>query len=235
MKVEYGTFYDSDYWTGQKQYMGPGDVPENYHGPSLAWEGFQFVADAIAALLPGKSLLDIGCGGGDLASRFLQHGYDAYGIDISNYAVEHCVEAMRGRLGVADITTTPAIPYTYDLVMATDLLEHIYEEDLSRTFDWMMQLSNRWLFFCVATAGSPDKGEFVLEKGATVPIEHETTAVSGHVNVRHWMYWIKFYENKGLKVRWDLMYKLQVMREACAPWRDCMGWNNQTTHILEKT
>lgn|SRR3990167_5241271 len=233
MKIAYESHYDAAYWEGRKTYLA-GGVPNVYHGPSLAWEGFQYIADALAPLIPGRSLLDIGCGGGDLASRFLPHGFDAYGVDISEFAVSNCVPAMRGRVAVADITQQPVIPHTYDAVLATDLLEHIYEEDLDRTFDWIVAHSNRWLFFCVATAGSPDKGEFVLRKGAEVPPEWEATAVSGHVNVRYWSYWIHLYRRKKLNIRWDLMYRMQVAREQCEPWRNTMGWNLMTTHILEK-
>lgn len=253
--VDYPSFYDTAYWTGNKVYRAGDGTDHNYIGPALVWHGFRFIADALAPLVPGKTLLDIGCSAGDLASQFFNHGFSPYGVDISEFAVQRAVDPMKGRLALADITTCPKdlwayvgpnedrgkgegydwpFPEKYDVVMATDLLEHLYASDLDATFDWIVKKAKRWIFFCVATAGSPDKGEFIHTKGEQVPIEWEGTAISGHVNVRHWTYWVDYFEKKKLPVRWDLGYQLQLAREMCSPWRDTMGWNLQTTWVLDK-
>lgn len=254
--VEYKTFYDAAYWTGNKMYRTPDGQEHPYCGPTLShWHGFRFIADALAPLVPGKSLLDIGCSAGDLASQFYNHGFSPYGVDISEFAVQRAVDQMKGRLALADITTCPKdlwayvgpnddrgqgegydwpFPETYDVVMSTDVLEHIFRTDLDRTFDWMVERSRRWLFFCVATADSPDKSEFIHEKGTPVPIEWEATAISGHIHVRHWTYWRDYFKSKGLRIDWERMYDLQLQRERCEPWRQTMGWGLPTTWILEK-
>lgn len=251
MIISYASHYNDEYFTGKKTYKDSNGKEQLYHGPSLTWGGFQLVAEALSKVCPGKSLLDIGCSGGDLAQRMAKlGGYDSYGVEISNFAVDNCVPEMRGRIALADITECPAlVPYTgtkeflatYDLVMATDLLEHIYEEDLDKTFDWMVSKSNRFLFFCVATAqapGSPfyipNKMTFKAVKGQPIPPEWEPTAVSGHVNVRPFSYWIKFFLKKNLRIRWDLMYWFQLAREMDDGWKTTGGWNMQTTVILEK-
>ena len=255
LRIEYGDHYDAAYFLSQKTYRTPDGQEHVYLGPALEWIGFRFIADALASLVPGKTLLDIGCSAGDLASQFLNHGFSPYGVDISEFAVQRAVPSMKGRLAQADITTCPKdlwayvgpsddrgkgagydwpFPETYDVVMSTDLLEHLYQEDLDRTFDWMTSKSKRWLFFCVATSGSPDKAEFIHEKGKPVPIEWEGTAISGHVNVRRWQYWVDFFEKKGLTVRWDLGYQFQMARERCEPWRATPGWNMETSWLLEK-
>lgn len=240
VRIDYATHYDDKYWTARKTFVAPDGSTQVYHGPGLAWEGFQAIADALAPLIPGKSLLDIGCGGGDLAARFLAKGYDAYGIDISEYAIKNCVSSMKGRIARRDITEQSdriLLPVfeKFDVVMATDLLEHIYEEDLNETFDWMMSKSKRWLFFCVAVAtGESHKNEFVAKKGEPIPPMWEGTAISGHVNVRHWHYWARFFRDRGLKTRWDLMYLLQMKREQDPAWRNTPGWNMSTTFLCEK-
>ncbi len=259
--IDYKDHYNSDYWNTKKTYRTPDGKEHVYHNPSLAWDGFQLVVDALKPFIPGKTLLDIGCGGGDLARRFMDAGYDAFGIDISEFALQNCHPQMKERLALADITSCPThisafhssgqdadgdtryrvFPETFDVVMATDLLEHIYEEDLDKTFDWMLSKTNRWLFFCVATAQHPtnpfyedNKIEFCHKKGQPIPIEFEATAISGHINVRHWKYWAKLFRAKKLEIQWGSMYMFQMARECDQGWRNTGGWNLQTTWLLEK-
>lgn len=250
MEITYKDHYDDNYFTGKKTYQDAQGNTHVYHGPALVWEGFDFIAAALAKLLPKGSLLDIGCSAGDLARRIMARGFDCYGIEISQYAIKNCVEELRGRIALADITETPEhmwggpmnaegwcsqLPKTFDTLIATDLLEHIYYEDLDKTFDWMLSKTNKWMFFCVATTTAEShKGEFVAKKGEPIPPEFEATAISGHVNVRSFKWWAKYFESKGLEIDWQRMYLFQMQREQHAGWRDTMGWNMMTTFFLRK-
>jgi SAM-dependent methyltransferase len=237
--IKYDQHYTQDYFTGGLTYKDSAGKPQQYHGPGLVWHGFQYVADALCNLIPFSSVVDIGCGGGDLLHRLLKAGKAVSGIDISEWVIAHADPEVRPFLHCGDITQS----WThagFDLVMATDLLEHIYEEDLPNTFDFGIaktdiqgQWSPSWFFFCVATA-SGDKSEFVLKKGQPVPPEYEGVAVAGHVNVRTPGYWLKFFRSRNLKVCWDRMYAFQMAREARPDWRTTGGWNMANTWILTK-
>lgn len=249
MKIDYKDHYDRAYFTCQKDYKCPDGSTKKYTGPSLTWDGFDLVADALMLALPTdderpRVLLDIGCSSGDLAARLMTKGnYVCYGVDVSQYAVDHAVAPMRGRLACADITTCPVelstppyhggiIPPHYDYVIACDLLEHIYEEDLDKTFAWIIERASKRLFFCVATAGISGQ-EFVLPKDAIVPRAYEAIAVSGHVNVRRVSYWLMKFSAFNLKVRWDLMYLFQTCRES-TELRGTPGWALTNTFVLDK-
>lgn len=252
MKIDYESHYNDDYWTGRKTYSDNQGRQNFYHGPALQWEGFGPVANALSTLLPRGTLLDIGCGGGDLANFLRVNGFDSYGVDISDYALKNCTPQMNGRLAKCDITNWPdslqsyhapekELPERYDVVISTDLLEHIYAEDIDKTFESIYARSKKWFFFLVATAqppnsifADPNKIEFVHKKGEVIPPQWEATAVSGHVNVRMWQYWVKKFQQFGLKVRWDLMYLFQAMREKDTPWKNTGGWNMECTYFLEK-
>ena len=256
MKIDYNKHYGADFWLGRHTYKAHDGSTQTYIPPALAWAGFEFVASALAPLCPGKTLLDIGCGGGDLARRFEGYGFRPYGIDISEFAVQNCVEDMRGRLALADITTCPKelwayqgqgqgweevsgegkdwpFPDTYDLVLSTDLAEHLYEEDLDRTFMWMMERTRRWMFLLVAVV-QEDAEEFIHAKGAEVPERWETTAVSGHVHVKRSSWWENFFREKGLTLCWEKMYRFQSARERVPAWQQTGGWDHGFTFILEK-
>lgn len=243
MNVTYKDHYDTAYFEGTKTYRAADGSVQTYHGPSLEWDGFNFVADALARVLPKGTLLDIGCSAGDLGAKLLARGFDAYGVDISEYAIDHTVPTMRGRTSVADITTKPALklqrpdggewPEKFDNVIATDLLEHIYEEDIDETFQWMLDKCDGYLFFCVATAFKTSE-TFVHKKGEPVPLQYEGVAVSGHVNVRPWQYWVKKFREFRLKIRWDLAYVFQIQRDLNPAWQQTAGWAMPNTWILEK-
>lgn len=240
MIIDYKDWYNSAYWEGRKQYQTPDGKTEFYHGPALDWSAFDFIADVLASLLPGKTLLDIGCGGGGLAARFLKKGYDAYGVDVSEYARSNCVPEMRSRISLMDITDDPPSeiitnigkwPNKFDVVMATDLLEHIYAEDLEETFTWILSKAKKYIFFLVAiTYGE----EFIHKKGKPIPPRWEPTAISGHVHVRTPKFWRNWFLSMGLKIDWEKMYLFQLQRSKNKEWAATGGWDPGSTWILER-
>ena len=61
-------------------------------------------------LQKGDKVLDVGCGKGFLVKYLLSLGIDAYGVDISNYALMNCEPEVIGRLhiGSCDKLTFPS-------------------------------------------------------------------------------------------------------------------------------
>ncbi len=256
MIVDYSKHYGADYWLGRSTYKTADGRTHTYHGPALAWEGFDLVSDALLSIFKPGTLLDIGCGGGDLARRLQRRGFSPYGIDISQYAVDNAVPEMRGRIALADITTCPEklvgdpagqktdtgllFPEQFDLLLSTDLMEHIYKEDLDETFDWMLSKTKKSMFLLVATAMEPapgvdpNKWGFTAVKGQPIPIEWQATAASGHVHVQPFTYWCKFFMAKGLRINWQAMYLFQMKREAHEAWKATGGWGMPMTFVLEK-
>lgn len=241
LKIDYSSHYDDSYWQFRKQYRDSQGNVKLYQNPSLDWQGFDGIHSIITKLIPGKTLLDIGAAGGALADRFLREGREAYGVDISKYAIDNCIPTMKGRIALADITDCPEtlstdniiFPETFDSIIATDLLEHLYIQDLDKTFDWMISKTNRFMLFCVAIVPNQSE-EFILNKGEEVPINKEVTAISGHVNVRTPQYWVKFFMNKNLTIRYDLMWYYLMKRERIDWLKSMIQWGAECFYVLEK-
>ena len=240
MKIVYSEHYGEDYWLGRKTY---GPDRQTYHGPGLDWSFWEHIAKVLHALMPGVHTgLDVGCGGAGLAARMLGQGWEMYGADVSEYAVANCIESMRERVACIDLTTLPSellsyhgkkvLPSVFDAVIATDFLEHIYEEDLDVVLRWLRARADRF-FFCIGTTADPSRGtvakDFSLRKGTPVPPEYEATAVAGHVNVRSFSYWTRKLQASGFNVEWEPMYQLQRAREMSKPWRETWGWHMGAT------
>ena len=95
--------FGKDYFDGKRKY-GYGGY--KYDG---RWKP---VAKRIVShfnLKSGSKVLDIGCGKGFLVKDLLDIGIDAYGLDISSYALKNCEPEVIGRLhlGSADKISFP--------------------------------------------------------------------------------------------------------------------------------
>jgi cyclopropane fatty-acyl-phospholipid synthase-like methyltransferase len=234
--IDYEAHYDRDYFTGQKTYRDAKGVEHKYHGPALEWEFFSTIADSFNRVFPvsGKKILDLGCSAGDFARRLMvNHGADAYGVEISDYAINNCVAEMRGRILKADITTCPDVfGNAFDLITCLDCVEHIYDEDWDKTFDWMLSKSKN-IFLLIATA-SDANDVFVHKKGTPIPQNREGQAISGHIRVETPGFWLRYFKQKSIVVDWFKMYAFQMLREKHPAWLNTGGWRLANTWFLHK-
>ena len=74
----------------------------------------------------GSKVLDLGCGSGELASRFLASDYDVMGVDISERQIELAREAVPDATFVhADMTSIDFVDASFDAVMAFYSIIHV--------------------------------------------------------------------------------------------------------------
>lgn len=82
--------------------------------------------------IPGRTVLDVGCGGGFLAEEFAKDGYDVTGIDPAANSIacaaEHAARTglpIRYRVGRGE--SLPFANGSFDMVACCDVLEHVDE------------------------------------------------------------------------------------------------------------
>lgn len=71
--------------------------------------------------------LDIGCGPGYFLTAARKMGFDVYGLDPSDYIVKMGQKTWGGRIQLGLIETANYTPESFDLVVAFDTFEHIYD------------------------------------------------------------------------------------------------------------
>ncbi len=119
-----------------------------YHGQRLEDERLMGAA-TIACLKPQGHVLDLGCGRGELAMHFAQQGYTVTAIDYSAAAItlaQSCFADQpqlqsRVTFHCADVNPIDLPLAHYDLVLATDLIEHLNPTEVATLYDRI----NRWL------------------------------------------------------------------------------------------
>jgi SAM-dependent methyltransferase len=91
---------------------------------SLFWRGtFDRIADAIVARLSPQTVLDAGCGIGLLVRSLRERGVEAWGIDISDYAISQVPDEVRAYCSSASITDE--LDRDFDLIACIEVVEHL--------------------------------------------------------------------------------------------------------------
>ena len=112
---------------------------------SQAWLSlFNAFAEHIAQDIQPASVLDAGCAIGLLVEGLRQRGVAAWGIDISEYAIQNVSAEIRPYCRVASVTE--ALDRDYDLIVSIEVLEHIYLQEAQDAIANFCQHSNDILF-----------------------------------------------------------------------------------------
>jgi ubiquinone/menaquinone biosynthesis C-methylase UbiE len=116
--------YDQMYFDGPREY-GYGGY--NYDG---RWKSVALDIIKHFDLKPGDRVLDVGCAKGFLVKDLLSFGIDAYGIDVSSYALMNCESEVIGRLHCGMATKLPFPPNSFSAVLAINVLHNLLAEDV---------------------------------------------------------------------------------------------------------
>ena len=140
-------------------------------------------------------ILDLGVGGGRHMSMMRQEGFEAYGIDISEVALQRTKELLTTKgipdphnLSVGDATDLSQFPdNTFDAVIDCATIQHISEEGHTTAFDEINRvLKPKGLFWIVhAAAGCSDLGEEYGQCMYATREEMERMGLDASFNIKH--------------------------------------------------
>jgi SAM-dependent methyltransferase len=167
--------YDRNYY---ESYLGP--IP--YDRRAGKWlQFFGLIADHIVKHIGPKKVLDAGCAKGFLVEALRDRGVEAYGIDLSEYAIGEVRRDIRPYCRAASLVEP--LPERFDLIVCIEVLEHISEEIGKKVIANLCKSTDDILF-----SSTPD--DFT-----------EAT----HVNVQPRSYWSALFSEQGfdLDVEFD--------------------------------
>jgi SAM-dependent methyltransferase len=135
---ELGRPFDETYY--QK---GCGPIP--YTRSEARWPAFfGAIADQLIRALQPKRVLDVGCALGFLVEAFWDRGVEAWGIDVSQYAISQVRRDMQPYCRLASVAD--GIEGEYDLITCIEVLEHMPEEQVWRAIGNLTRATDTILF-----------------------------------------------------------------------------------------
>jgi GT2 family glycosyltransferase/SAM-dependent methyltransferase len=105
---------------------------------------FDQIAEKIQTDIQPKSVLDAGCAMGFLVEKLRERSIEAYGIDVSEYAIRKVHPSVQGYCHVASVTEP--LPRKYDLIVCIEVLEHLPQAEGKRALENLCANANMLLF-----------------------------------------------------------------------------------------
>lgn len=121
-----------DFLAGQQAADAPLEISIDHAGEDAAapWRVANYLVPQLTGLigdLPGRAVLDDGCGGGSVVAELLAYDLDAYGIDPGSRASRWAESPATDRLFRADGANLPFRDGVFDAVLSSGVLEHLGE------------------------------------------------------------------------------------------------------------
>jgi SAM-dependent methyltransferase len=135
-----------EYWDGDRRI--------NYGGHRYMPGRWAHVAKAMIdhyRIKPGDKILDVGCGKGFLLYEItlLIPGVEVYGLDVSDYAIEHAKEEIKDRIQLGNANSLPFTDKYFDLVYSLNTLHNLHNYDLDKALREMERVSKKNKYLCV--------------------------------------------------------------------------------------
>jgi len=141
---------------------------------------FHHFADRIVGVLHPTSVLDAGCALGMLVQCLRQRGVEAYGVDVSDYAIAHVDPSVADFCRVASLTEP--LTERYDLITCIEVIEHLQPEEAEAAIANLCAATDRILL-------------------SSTPVEYEEPT---HLNVQPPEYWTALMARQGFFRNLDL-------------------------------
>jgi ubiquinone/menaquinone biosynthesis C-methylase UbiE len=150
--------FGAEYWDGDRKY--------GYGGYRYDGRWRSVARDMIAhfGLKPGMRVLDVGCGKGFLVKDFMIEcpGLEAFGLDISPYAIEHAEPEVAGRLRLGNATSLPFPDVSFDAVVSINTIHNLERPGVIQALREIERLAPGRGFVQVDAYHTPEQRELFL-------------------------------------------------------------------------
>ncbi|MCL2839399.1 MAG: glycosyltransferase [Defluviitaleaceae bacterium] len=116
------------------------------YGDTAHWESFfKGIAKRIVDDFSPKTVLDVGCAWGYLVTALRDLGVEAYGLDISSYAISKVRDDIKQYCTVGSVLDDlpSEFPDYYDVVVTIEMIEHLHEEECMAAIEKLCNYSDK--------------------------------------------------------------------------------------------
>ena len=150
--------FGEEYWDGERKY--------GYGGYRYDGRWRSVARDIIAhfSLKPGMRVLDVGCGKGFLVKDLMLEcpGLEAFGLDISRYALIHCEKEVIGRLHLGSAESLPFPDGSFDCVLSINTIHNLHRPRAVVAMREIQRLSGGRAFVQVDSYRTSEQKEIAL-------------------------------------------------------------------------
>ena len=116
-------------------------------------------------LKPGDRILDVGCAKGFLVKDLMSvcPGLEAFGLDISEYALMNCEREAVGRLHLGNATSLPFPDRSFDAVISINTIHNLHAHDVAVALGEIERLAPGRSFVQVDAYHTPEQRELFLK------------------------------------------------------------------------
>lgn len=147
LKID-GSFFNRDYFELGIGYRG---YTTTFIGRAVSHLTGIYRALKLKILLNPKNLLDVGCGTGLMVFYLRKLRVDAYGVEISDYALSKVNPKIKKFIFQGDILEIPFEDNKFEVVTTANVLEHIARNNLKRALSECNRVSNKLLLHKIYT------------------------------------------------------------------------------------
>jgi ubiquinone/menaquinone biosynthesis C-methylase UbiE len=179
--------YGEMYWDGPREY-GYGGY--RYDG---RWRAVARDMIAHYGLKPGMRVLDVGCGKGFLVKDLMLEcpGLEAFGLDISLYAIEQAPEELTGRLHLGTAERLPFADKSFDCVISLNTIHNFPRPRAVKAMAEIERVSRGSSFVVVDSYRTPDQ-KAIFESWVLTAEFHDYPQE-----------WIRLFDEAGYTGDWD--------------------------------
>jgi hypothetical protein len=164
------------------------------------------------------SILDYGCARGYYVKALRSLGYEAWGYDVSEWAIENCDPASKAFLTteITEITENG-----FDFILAKDVLEHIASEELGGVIELFIELTKEAALVIVPL--SPENGGQRPEARYVSPVDNADATHKIAWTLDEWLSFIQgVIDESGRAFTISGSYRMPGVKRAAERWpRSC--------------
>lgn len=149
------SFYDEDYYVnGGISWVDEETRMRQYSGfLTKTWDaGWKIITDGMKSIISDpKNILDLGCDMGSFVDYLIrtEYGRNVYGIDYSEYAINHPMGKSKGHIINANMMDIPFENSYFDLVTGFDVWEHLWIDDLDKIINEVDRIASKYLMLVI--------------------------------------------------------------------------------------
>jgi len=151
--VEIAKKFGQEYWDGDRKY--------GYGGYRYDGRWRSVARDIIAhfKLAKGMRVLDVGCGKGFLVKDLMLEcpGLEAFGLDISRYALMNCEKEVVGRLHLGSAESLPFPDGSFDCVISLNTIHNLDRSGCIRALGELQRVSGGRAFVQLDSYRTPEQ------------------------------------------------------------------------------